>query len=267
MGREDVDVPFSKDYALILSAVIIYKVALNSLEYGKLYYTLMSKIGERLRAVRERIASAEQQFGRATGSVSLLAVSKRKSADDIRAALAAGQREFGENYIQEAVEKIELLKDTDASWHFIGPIQRNKTRLISEHFAWVHSVDRLVLAERLSEQRPEALPPLNICLQVNIDREASKSGVDVDELPQLARQITALQNVRFRGLMAIPLATDDFESQRQSTAALRKAQEQLVASGHDLDTLSIGMTNDMEAAIAEGSTLVRIGTAIFGARD
>ncbi|MFG1488153.1 YggS family pyridoxal phosphate-dependent enzyme, partial [Oceanospirillum sp. HFRX-1_2] len=173
----------------------------------------------------------------------------------------------GENYLQESLDKQQELADLDIIWHFIGPIQSNKTRAIAENFQWVHSVDRLKVARRLSEQRPAELPPLNICLQVNISAEASKSGITVDELPELAREVAALPNLTLRGLMAIPAPADTLDAQRKPLAALRQAMEAIKAEHPQLDTLSMGMSGDLEAAIAEGSTMVRIGTAIFGARD
>lgn len=223
-------------------------------------------IAERLFRVNQQIAAAERQYGREPGGVKLLAVSKTRPADEIRAALAAGQRHFGENYLQDALPKIESLHDSPAVWHFIGPIQSNKTRSIAGHFDWVHSVDRLKIAQRLSEQRPDTLPPLNICLQINISGEASKSGLTLNELPAIARQVAALPHLRLRGLMCIPAHSNHLEQQRIPFRALREAQEGLVSQGLDLDTLSMGMSDDMEAAIAEGATWVRIGTAIFGKR-
>lgn len=178
----------------------------------------------------------------------------------------AGMRRFGENYLQEALEKIAALQELDLEWHFIGPIQSNKTRPIAEHFDWVHSVDRLKLARRLSEQRPAGLPPLNICLQVNVSGEQSKSGITLQELPALAQEVATLPRLRLRGLMAIPAPAAGLEAQRQPFRQMRFALEQLIAEGLELDTLSMGMSGDLEAAIAEGATLVRIGTALFGPR-
>mgnify|MGYP001813472661 CR=1 FL=1 len=224
-------------------------------------------IEQRLQTVREQISSAEQRFERLAGSVQLLAVSKTRPADDILDAFHTGQTAFGENYLQEALGKIQQLAEHNIEWHFIGPIQSNKTRDIAQHFAWVHSVDRLKIAQRLSEQRPADLPPLSICLQVNIDNEASKSGVAPAEILNLARDIQQLPGLHLRGLMAIPTASTDFETQRDAFARLRKLYKQIQQAGIELDTLSMGMTNDLEAAIAEGSTMVRIGTAIFGPRQ
>lgn len=216
--------------------------------------------------VRDRIRSAEARFGRAPDSVTLLAVSKTRPAEAIRLVAGLGQRQFGESYLQEALEKVAALRELDLVWHFIGPIQSNKTRGIAENFAWVHSVDRLKIAERLSEQRPIELPPLNVCLQVNVSGEASKAGTTLAELPGLAAAVAALPRLRLRGLMAIPAPADEFEQQREPFRALRGALDDLVARGLAVDTLSMGMTDDLEAAVAEGSTMVRIGTALFGER-
>ena len=223
---------------------------------------------QRLADVIARIHAAERQFQREPNSVSLLAVSKTKPSNAIAAVAAAGQQKFGENYLQEALDKMQdLQRDYVLEWHFIGPVQSNKTRRIAENFHWVHSVDRLKVAQRLSEQRPSDLPPLNICLQVNIDQEESKSGFTLEELPSVAPVVAALPCLQLRGLMAIPLARSNFDEQRQPFARLRQAQHNLMATGLKLDTLSIGMTDDLEAAVAEGATIVRIGTAIFGPRD
>lgn len=219
-----------------------------------------------LARVQAEIHAAETHFGRAPGSVQLLAVSKTKPLEDIRAAIAAGQRAFGENYVDEAVGKIEALRDKSVEWHYIGAIQSNKTRLLASQFDWVHGVDREKIARRLSEQRPTDLPPLNLCLQVNIDGESSKAGVAPDALPALADAIDGLPGIALRGLMVIPAPQADFERQRASLSRVRALFEQLRASHPDMDTLSMGMSGDMQAAIAEGSTMVRIGTAIFGAR-
>lgn len=221
---------------------------------------------ERLLAVQQRLESACHEYRRPTDSVSLLAVSKTRDSDELRTMADLGLRRFGENYLQEALSKIEALKDLDLEWHFIGPLQSNKSKPVAENFAWVHSVDRLKLARRLSEQRPPELPPLNICLQVNVSGEESKSGVSFAELPELARQVEKLPNLRLRGLMAIPAPADDFETQRAPLRRLRQALEQLNHEGLQLDTLSMGMSDDLEAAVAEGATIVRIGTALFGPR-
>lgn len=227
----------------------------------------MNTIAESLQSLKRRITEAEQRFGRRPGSVTLLAVSKVHPAAAIREAYSAGQRAFGENYLQEALVKIHELTDLDLEWHFIGPIQSNKTRLIAEHFHWVHSVDRLKIARRLSEQRGANLPPLNVCVQVNVSDELSKSGVTLDEVSDLVLAVAELPQVHLRGLMTIPLPSAEFNAQRAPYRTLRSALERLSASGPPLDTLSMGMTADMEAAIAEGATIVRVGTAIFGARD
>jgi PLP dependent protein len=226
----------------------------------------VNEVAAALQAVRERIAAAERSFGRRSGEVRLLAVSKTMQASAVRSAYETGQKSFGENYLQEAVEKIGELRALDAEWHFIGPVQSNKTRAIAAHFAWVHSVDRLKIAQRLSAQRDPGLPPLNLCLEVNLGGEASKSGVTADETLDLALAVSALPRLRLRGLMTIPRPETDFEAQRKPFRALRELRDALRAKGLALDTLSMGMTADMEAAIAEGTTLVRIGTAIFGSR-
>ncbi|MEE4203974.1 MAG: YggS family pyridoxal phosphate-dependent enzyme [Halieaceae bacterium] len=223
-------------------------------------------MADNLSTVRRRIIDAEQCFGRTKGSVNLLAVSKTKPEAMIREAYAAGQRAFGENYVQEGVEKAIALSDLDIDWHFIGPLQSNKTRVVAEHFAWVHSIDREKIARRLGEQRPGHLPDLNVCLQVNISGEASKSGIHTDEVPALARAIAALPGIRLRGLMAIPAPTKDPAAQRLPFAALRALLSELQSEHPSMDTLSMGMSGDLEAAIAEGATIVRIGTDIFGAR-
>ncbi|QSB20485.1 YggS family pyridoxal phosphate-dependent enzyme [Pseudomonas sp. 15A4] len=224
----------------------------------------MSTIAENISTLAERIRSAAQAVQRDPASVGLLAVSKTKPASDLREAYDAGLRDFGENYLQEALGKQAELSDLPLIWHFIGPIQSNKTRAIAEHFAWVHSVDRLKIAQRLSEQRPPELPPLNICIQVNVSGEASKSGCAPEDLPALAQAISVLPNLKLRGLMAIPEPTDDRDEQNASFAAVSTLQAQL---GLPLDTLSMGMSHDLEAAIAQGATWVRIGTALFGARN
>ncbi|ATH80350.1 YggS family pyridoxal phosphate-dependent enzyme [Pseudomonas sp. KHPS1] len=224
----------------------------------------MSTIAENIAKVGARIREAAQASQRNFADIGLLAVSKTKPAEAIREAHAAGLRDFGENYLQEALEKQAALSDLPLIWHFIGPIQSNKTRPIAEHFDWVHSVDRLKIAQRLSDQRPAHLAPLNICLQVNVSGEDSKSGCNPEELPELVQAITALPNLKLRGLMAIPEPTDDVAAQHAAFARLRQLRDDL---GLQLDTLSMGMSHDLEAAIAEGATWVRIGTALFGARD
>ncbi|MEX6501910.1 YggS family pyridoxal phosphate-dependent enzyme [Pseudomonas zhanjiangensis] len=224
----------------------------------------MSTIAENIAKVGARIREAAQASGRDYATIGLLAVSKTKPAAAVRQAHAAGLLDFGENYLQEALEKQRELSDLPLTWHFIGPIQSNKTRALAEHFAWVHSVDRLKIAERLSAQRPPQLPPLNICLQVNVSGEASKSGCSPEELQALAQAVSRLPNLRLRGLMAIPEPTDDPAAQHAAFARLRQLRDGL---GLGLDCLSMGMSHDLEAAIAEGATWVRIGTALFGARD
>lgn len=226
----------------------------------------MTTIPGNLQHVRARIATACQGAGRGVEEVTLLAVSKTFGADAVRAAAAAGQRAFGENYIQEGVEKIAALRDLGLMWHCIGPIQSNKTRLVAEHFDWVHTVDRLKIAERLSAQRPTDRPPLNLCIQVNIDGGANKSGVAPGDALALARAVAALPQLKLRGLMSIPEIAPDFEAARAVHASARALFDQLNADGLGLDTLSMGMSDDLEAAIAAGSTMVRVGTAIFGSR-
>jgi PLP dependent protein len=226
----------------------------------------MILIAQQLAQVRARIAQAEQRFGRPAGSVTLIAASKTCPVSAIRAAANRGQRAFGENYVQEALPKIKELEAENLEWHFIGPIQSNKTRDIATHFAWVHSVDRLKIARRLNEQRPPELGPLNICLQVNISGEASKAGVAPAELNELAQAVAELPHLALRGLMTLPALNSDFEAQRRPFLALRQLWQELRQQKLELDTLSIGMSDDLEAAIAEGATLVRVGTAIFGAR-
>jgi len=227
----------------------------------------MNNIEKNLSHIQARIATAATASNRDPDSVLLLAVSKKKPADDIRSAYASGQRAFGENYLQEALQKIQELQDLDISWHFIGAIQSNKTRSIAESFDWAHCIDRAKIARRLSEQRPPQLTPLNVCIQVNLDHETSKAGIDLVELPELARTIDSLPGIRLRGLMSIPAPREDVTAQREAFARLADALQSLRQQGIDCDTLSMGMTGDMEAAIAEGSTLVRIGTAIFGERN
>ena len=230
----------------------------------------MSIIAANLQAVEATIGAACASAGRGKNEVRLLAVSKTFPAEAVVEAMAAGQRAFGANSLQEGLDKMQevarLQPDTLVEWHFIGPIQSNKTRPIASHFQWVHTVERLKIAQRLSEQRPEELGPLDICIQVNISGEASKSGASEDELPELARQVAALPNLRLRGLMAIPEATKDEAQQRAAFARLRALFEALRAQGLALDTLSMGMSGDLKAAVAEGATIVRIGSAIFGVR-
>jgi len=228
----------------------------------------MMSISDNLQAIRHRIADAARACGRDPADILLLAVSKTKPDADIIAAHAAGQTAFGENYVQEGCDKAQRLGEAGIAldWHFIGPLQSNKTRQVATWFDWVHSVDREKIAARLSEQRDPHRPPLNLCLQVNVSGEASKSGVAPDEVAALADAIAALPRVALRGLMAIPEPTDDVALQRRRFAHLRQLKDDLNARGHHLDTLSMGMSQDLEAAIAEGATIVRVGTALFGAR-
>ena len=227
----------------------------------------MTTIASNLQAVRNMVTAAAIEAGRNPGEVMLLAVSKTFAAGMVREAYHAGQTCFAESYVQEALGKIAALQDLDIKWHYIGPIQSNKTRAIAENFAWVHSVDRLKVAERLSEQRPAHLPPLQVCLQVNISREKTKSGVLPNEASALAHATAKLPGLTLRGLMAVPAPSNDPVAQRRPFAQLRKLRDDLNRQGLELDTLSMGMSHDSPAAIAEGATIVRIGTAIFGARN
>ena len=227
----------------------------------------MTTIALNLQAVRGRIERAAAASGRSAADISLLAVSKTFPASYIEQAHAAGQRIFGESYAQEAVTKITALPHLGIEWHFIGPIQSNKTRLIAENFRWVHAVASDKIAARLSAARPPHLPPLEVCIQVNVSGEGSKSGLAPGQEGALARTIAALPGLRLRGLMAIPEPTSDTKLQRKRYALLRKFKDDLIAAGHTLDTLSMGMSDDLEAAIAEGATIVRVGTAIFGSRE
>lgn len=233
---------------------------------GRKGFPNMTSISANLQAVNARILAAARAAGRDAGSVRLLAVSKTKPADDVRLAAQAGQSAFGENYVQEGVDKIAELADLGLEWHFIGPLQSNKTRLVAESFDWVHSIDRLKIAERLSAQRGAGLQPLNVCIQVNVSGETSKSGVTPAEVPALAAAVAALPRLRLRGLMCIPEPSPDERLVRSRFAALRGIKDALSATGLPLDTLSMGMSHDLEAAIEEGATIVRIGTAIFGER-
>ena len=227
----------------------------------------MTAIATNLQAVHHTIVEAAQQAGRDPATITLIAVSKTFPTEAVREAYQAGQRAFGESYLQEALDKINTLQDLPIEWHFIGPIQSNKTRSIAENFSWVHSVDRLKIAERLSSQRSAHLPPLNICLQVNVSGEDSKSGATPDEVVKLARQIAQLPNLKLRGLMAIPAPAAGIEDQRKPFAQLHELFDHVNAQGLHLDTLSMGMSQDLEAAIPEGTTIVRIGSAIFGSRQ
>ncbi|CDL84027.1 YggS family pyridoxal phosphate-dependent enzyme [Xenorhabdus cabanillasii] len=228
----------------------------------------MHNIEQNLHDVRNHIILATQKCGRSPEEITLLAVSKTKPVEAITEAIATGQREFGENYVQEGVEKIQQLANhDDLVWHFIGPLQSNKSRLVAEHFDWCHTIDRLKIAQRLSEQRPKNMAPLNVLIQINISGENSKSGILLGELEELAAIINSLPNLVLRGLMAIPAPESDFERQTDVFRQMEQAFIKLKAQYSQIDTLSMGMTDDMEAAIACGSTLVRIGTAIFGARQ
>ncbi len=232
--------------------------------------SIMSSILDNLQAVHAQIRSAAQSATRDPARITLLAVSKTFGAEAVLEAAQAGQRAFGENYLQEAVDKITALRASHPQylleWHFIGPIQSNKTRPIAEHFDWVHSVEREKIAQRLSDQRPEHLPPLNVCLQVNVSGEASKSGVAPDQVLSLAQAVAGMPRLKLRGLMAIPEPAADYEQQRVPFRQMRELFDTLRAGGLELDTLSMGMSADMQAAIVEGATIVRVGTAIFGKR-
>ncbi len=225
------------------------------------------KISVALAQIRKKISDAEHRFNRTPNSVQLLAVSKTKPVETVQAAFNAGQVCFAENYLQEAVEKITHLQNPQLIWHFIGSIQSNKTRDIAQHFHWIHTIDRSKIAHRLNEQRPEYLPPLNICLQINISGENSKSGIFPDELMQLAADCSSLPNLKIRGLMVMPAQYPEFERQRIPFRELKQLFTELQDKYPELDTLSMGTTNDLEAAIAEGATMIRIGTAIFGTRN
>ena len=229
-----------------------------------------NRVADSLAAVRERIAAAERRFDRAPGSVALVAVAKTRPASLIREAWEAGQLRFGENFVQEAVEKLDTLSGLSGpggiEWHFVGALQANKSRTVAERFEWVHTVDRIRIARRLSDQRPAWLPPLNVCLQVNVSEESSKSGVRIDEVADLASAVAELPRLRLRGLMTIPRPRTGLDEQRAALRPLAEAYERLRGDGLALDTLSMGMTGDLEAAVAEGATMVRIGTAVFGPR-
>jgi PLP dependent protein len=226
----------------------------------------MTTIRNNLQKVHERIAGACAEAHRDVIEVTLLAVSKTFGPEAVRDAFAAGQKAFGENYIQEAVEKIELLRDLPLEWHCIGPIQSNKTRLVATHFDWAHTVDRLKIAQRLSEQRPQELPALQVCIQVNIDGGATKSGVAPGEVEELAREVAGLPGLKLRGLMTIPEPLEDYAAQKAVHLRARALFDELREAGLAIDTLSMGMTADLEAAVAAGSTMVRVGSAIFGSR-
>jgi len=226
----------------------------------------MSSLAERLSQLRRQISSTASSCDRDPSDITLLAVSKTRPVEDILAAVAAGQRAFGENYLQDALPKIAALKDRNLEWHFIGRIQSNKTRDIAGHFSWVHALEKLKHARRLDSQRPPGLPPLNACIQLNLTGEASKGGISAEELPDLLENTEGLPHLKVRGLMTMPPASADEELQRQVFGKLRELLEEMNRQGHGLDTLSMGMSGDMRAAICEGATMVRIGTAIFGPR-
>lgn len=223
-------------------------------------------IARNIQQIRQKIATLATKYGRSEQSIQLLAVSKTKPVSDIVAAYQEGQRAFGENYLQEALEKIEVLEKYDIEWHFIGSIQSNKTRDIANNFQWVHSVDRVKIASRLNQQRNPELPPLNICLQVNISHESSKAGFSPDDLAEATKLINQLPHIQLRGLMAIPAKAESLEDQRLIFKQMKQLLDQLNQQGLAMDSLSMGMSNDMEAAIAEGATIIRLGTAIFGPR-
>lgn len=223
------------------------------------------QIEENVKRVLSTLRNLETKYQRPSNSVQLLAVSKTKPIEDLIIANSAGQEHFGESYAQEAIEKIALSK-LHVHWHFIGPIQKNKTRLITENFQWVHSIDRFIIAKRLNDQRPNSIAPLQVCIQVNVDNEDSKAGVLLEDVEDLANELSKLEHIKLRGLMAIPKASNDINEQRHSFSNVRKKLEQLNQNGLELDTLSMGMSNDLEAAVAEGATIVRVGTAIFGKR-
>lgn len=226
----------------------------------------MIGVTENLRKINESIASTAELAGRDPGTITLVAVSKRQPLERIRAAIAAGQRHFGENFLQEAAAKMDELRGSGLIWHFIGAIQSNKTRAIAERFDWVHTIDREKIARRLNEQRPEEMGPLDVCIQVNVDEEATKSGCDPGRVRDLASRLATMPNLRLRGLMCIPAPAEGITAQRRPFARLRKMLESLRDDGIELDTLSMGMSDDLEAAILEGATMVRIGTAVFGPR-
>ena len=225
------------------------------------------RVTENFRKIQDLLAKAAVDAGRSADQVQLLAVSKKKPVEAILEAYSAGQRDFGENFVQEGVEKIAAVDKDDAIWHFIGHLQANKTKDVALHFQWVHTIDRLKIARRLSQQRPEDIPNLNVCIEVNIDAETNKSGVPADEVANLAAAVAALPRLRLRGLMCLPAIRHELPDQRQPFARLRALMESLNQSGMQMDTLSMGMTADYAAAIQEGATIIRIGTAIFGARE
>jgi hypothetical protein len=226
-------------------------------------------IKNNIQKIKQTTSESEKKYHRELNSVQLIAVSKKQSVEKIMEAIKAGQTHFGESYVQEAIPKIEYFKNhvkTNLTWHFIGPIQSNKTKSIAEHFDWVHGVDRLKIAERLNDQRPNHLSPMNICIQVNLDSEETKSGVPIEKVEMLAQELVILPRLRLRGLMTIPEPCNDIKLQRQKFKRLRECLENLNKNGFVLDTLSMGMSDDFESAIAEGATMIRIGTMIFGGR-
>ena len=227
----------------------------------------MIGVTENLSLLSDLLREAAIDAGRDPADVHLLAVSKKQPLDKIEAAYAAGQRHFGENIVQEGLDKIEALADLELTWHFIGHLQSNKTRPVAENFDWVHTIDKLKTARRLSDQRPDHLPPLNVCIQVNVDDEASKSGIAPQDLPELAAACADLPRLQLRGLMCLPAIREEFDEQREPFAALRRMAEKLRQQGIETDTLSMGMTDDYRAAVFEGATIVRIGTALFGERE
>lgn len=227
----------------------------------------MIGVTENFRKIQDLLAQTLLAAGRPEGSVRLLGASKRQPVSAVLEVARAGQRDFGENLVQEGIDKMAAAGRDDLVWHFIGHLQSNKTRAVAEHFSWVHTVDRWKIAERLSEQRPPDHPPLNVCIQVNIDKEQSKSGVTADEVPALATAVASLPNIRLRGLMCLPAMREGFEQQREPFAQLRQLRDSLNDSGLNLDTLSMGMSADFAAAIHEGATIVRLGSALFGERN
>lgn len=237
------------------------------LNYRLPIIAVFMKIAAKLTQIHNEISAAEKRFHRDAGSVCLLAVSKTRTVDEIMTTINSGQRHFGENYCQEAVEKIDAIKETGIIWHFIGPVQSNKTKQIACYFDWVHTVDRVKIARRLNEMRPENKTPLNICIQINISGEESKSGISLDDTEDFINELEQFKRLKVRGLMSLPAPTDDFDEQRAAFSQLNKKLRDLNQIKPELDTLSIGTTQDMEAAIAEGATIVRIGTAIFGPRN
>lgn len=227
----------------------------------------MTFVKKNFQFIKESLLECEKKFNRAPGSVTLLAVTKGQSIEKILQAISAGQRAFGENYLQESLPKIAALAGNNLEWHFIGPIQRNKTKKIAEHFNWVQGIDNKLIAERLNAQRPLHLPPLNICLEVNISQEKTKSGVSSEDIFLLADHCLTLPRLRLRGLMAIPAPTDSFKEQREAFHQLRLLYEKLLENGYLLDTLSMGMSHDWQAAVAENATMIRLGTSLFGTRN